>query len=110
MEWHILWNFQDNKWCKTRGHSEPSAILHMFYVLLVALKNKGIGCWIGSWFVAVLGYVDDLLLLAPSLRALRNMLSVRVSPRNIMLYFTVRSLNVSTSQCINMALTCYQFS
>ena len=47
-----------------------------FDVLLVKLKNEGAGCWLGNWFVAALGYADDVLLLAPTPRALRRMLSI----------------------------------
>ena len=33
-------------------------------------------CFIGNWFVAALGYADDVVLLAPTARAMRTMLGV----------------------------------
>ena len=45
-------------------------------MLLTELKRAGFGCFIGNWFAAALAYADDLILLAPSARAMRRMLSI----------------------------------
>ena len=42
--------------------------------LLAKLSNCGAGCYIGSDFVGVLAYTDDIVLLAPTLSALHKML------------------------------------
>jgi len=44
--------------------------------LLVALSKAGVGCFIGDYFVGALVYADDIVLLAPSASALRNMLAI----------------------------------
>jgi hypothetical protein len=43
-------------------------------VLLIALKEDGVGCHIGQWFIGALAYADDIVLLAPTSRAMRRML------------------------------------
>jgi hypothetical protein len=55
-----------------------SPILFCVYLdtLLIELKKAGVGCYIGNWFVAALGYADDVVLLAPTARAMRTMLGV----------------------------------
>jgi hypothetical protein len=55
-----------------------SPILFCVYidVLLLALKKDETRCFIGHLFVAALAYADDVLLLAPTRRALRHMLSI----------------------------------
>ena len=55
-----------------------SPILFCIYFdnLMLALKQTGIGCHIGSWFVGGLAYADDVVLLAPSASALRCLLRV----------------------------------
>ena len=40
------------------------------------LRSRGVGCHIGGIFVGVVGYADDLLLLAPSRKAAQIMLSI----------------------------------
>ena len=55
-----------------------SPILFAVYMdgLLLRLKNSGIGCNIGNWFVGCLAFADDLTLLAPSLSALKKLVSI----------------------------------
>ena len=40
------------------------------------LRNSGIGCYIGNFFVGALAYADDLALLAPSASAMRTLLKI----------------------------------
>jgi hypothetical protein len=49
-----------------------SPILFCVYLdtLLLELKKAGVGCFIGNWFVAALAYADDVVLLAPTARAI----------------------------------------
>jgi len=44
--------------------------------LLLRLAKTNIGCFIGKFFVGALAYADDVVLLAPSARAMRTMLAV----------------------------------
>ena len=55
-----------------------SAILYCFYVndLFKILRKNGAGCWINSNFFGIIGYSDDSFLLAPSLDALQEMLTI----------------------------------
>ena len=38
--------------------------------------KSGLGCYIGEWFLGALGYADDIVLLAPSANAMRNMIAI----------------------------------
>ena len=51
-----------------------SHVLFCLYIdgLLVVLSRAGVGCFIGSFFVGALAYADDIVLLAPSVTALRR--------------------------------------
>jgi len=55
-----------------------SPILFCVYldVLLTELKKADLGCFIGTWFAAALAYANDLILIAPSARAMRAMLAI----------------------------------
>jgi len=55
-----------------------SPILFCVYVdvLLTELKKADLACFIGTWFAAALAYVDDLILIAPSARAMQAMLAI----------------------------------
>ena len=48
----------------------------MYIGNLIQLAQSGVGCYIGSTFVGALAYVDDIVLVAPTPTALRQMLSV----------------------------------
>ena len=53
-----------------------SPIMFCVYIddLLLLLVKSEVGCFIGNWFVGVLAYADDIVLLAPSASAMRAML------------------------------------
>lgn len=55
-----------------------SPILFCVYldVLLVELQAADVGCFISNRFAAALAYADDIILLAPSARAMRRMLYI----------------------------------
>jgi len=55
-----------------------SPVLFCVYLdtLLIELQKAGLGCHIGHWFVAALAYADDVVLLAPTARAMRSMLTI----------------------------------
>ena len=54
-----------------------SPVLFCVYmdVLLLKLEAEGDGCWIGNHFFGSIGYADDLKLLTPSIKGLRNMIA-----------------------------------
>ena len=54
-----------------------SPIMFCLYIdeLLVKLADSGVGCWFGKFYVGVLAYADDIVLLAPSASSMRTMLS-----------------------------------
>ena len=46
------------------------------YLKLQELTKANVGCFIGNFFIGALAYADDIVLLAPTSRAMRIMLSV----------------------------------
>ena len=44
--------------------------------LLGKLAEEGVGCYIGNIFIGALAYADDIVLLAPTARAMRLMLCI----------------------------------
>jgi len=55
-----------------------SPILFSIYIddLLVRLSLSGVGCYVGRTFAGVLGYADDIVLIAPSPTAMRKFLAI----------------------------------
>lgn len=78
----VLWNgiysncFSVSNGVKQGGIISPILFCIYFDVLLLALRESGVGCHIGQWFVGALAYADDIVLLTPSARAMRKMLSI----------------------------------
>jgi hypothetical protein len=79
---NVLWNgFHSDCFSVSNGVKQGaiiSPILFCVYLdtLLMELRKAGVGCFIGDWFVAALGYADDVILLAPTARAMRTMLDI----------------------------------
>jgi len=57
----------------------PALFCMYFDELTHALKSAKYGCYIGFCFVGVLAYAEDLVLLAPSQNATRNMLKIAMN-------------------------------
>ena len=55
-----------------------SPILFCLYLdgLLAILAESNVGCFMGTWYFGALAYADDIVLLAPSARAMRLMLKI----------------------------------
>ena len=55
-----------------------STLLFTVYMdeLILRLKTKGIGCYIGIFYAGCIAYADDLTLLCPSVSGLQNMLAI----------------------------------
>ena len=62
----------------TRQRSVLSPALFSVYMddLIVKLRKAGLGCHMGGIFTGVVGYADDLLLMAPSRSAMETMLKI----------------------------------
>jgi len=79
---HVRWNgvlsksFAVLNGVKQGGIVSP--VLFCIYIdgLLQRLKDSNAGCWIGKVFVGALAYADDIVLLAPTPRAMRHMLQI----------------------------------
>jgi len=75
----IVWNNQYSDWFEINNGVKQggvlSPVLFCVYIddLLIALKSTGYGCFVGHMFTGVLTS-DDLVLLAPSQHAMRQML------------------------------------
>ena len=78
----VEWNgARSDIFCVTNGVRQGailSPILFCVYFddLLHALSDNGSGCYIGTFFVGALAYADDLVLIAPSANAMRQMLQI----------------------------------
>ena len=55
-----------------------SPVLFTIYIdeLLITLQSSGLGCYIGNLFMAALGYADDVVLITPTVSALKQMLKL----------------------------------
>ena len=55
-----------------------SPVLFTVYIdeLLITLQSSGLGCYIGNNFMAALGYADDVILITPTVSALKQMLKL----------------------------------
>ena len=77
----ILWNnvyaseFLSLNGVKQGGILSPYLFSTFINDLILELENRQ-GCFIGHMFYGCIVYTDDILLLAPSLRALRHMLNI----------------------------------
>ena len=78
----VLWNgIYSNSFAVRNGVKQGgivSPILFCGYVdgLLVMLKNSKVGCYVGDLCLSALGYADDIVLLAPTVWAIRILLNI----------------------------------
>ena len=78
---HVCWNgevsdtFAIGNGVKQGGVLSPRLFCVYIDDLFSILRRKKTGCWVNGEFVGLLGYADDLLLLAPSRDALQEMIS-----------------------------------
>jgi hypothetical protein len=75
-----------------------SPVLFCLYIdgLLLALARSGVGCFIGNTFVGALAYADDIVLIAPTASALRQLLAICDSYAN---EYCI-SFNAKKSKCL----------
>ena len=84
-----------------------SAILFCVYVndLYNLLRRKKCGCWIDGHYIGILGYSDDIILLAPSVDALKDMVQTCEE------YASSHNLEFSTHPIANKSKTkCMAFT
>jgi Reverse transcriptase (RNA-dependent DNA polymerase) len=78
----VLWNgitsssFRVSNGVIQGGILSPMLFCIYLDVLLLALKHAGVGCHLGKWFIGALAYADDIVLLAPTARAMRLVLKI----------------------------------
>ena len=78
---NVLWNGKTSKdfsignGVKQGGVLSPRLFCVYIDGLFAYLRRKKTGCWLNKEFVGILGYADDLLLLAPSRDALQEMIT-----------------------------------
>ena len=72
--------------------------------LIVKLRKSGVGCHVGGVFCGVVGYADDLCLLAPSRSAMKTMLQIceDFAEKNNLEFSTNPNPDKSKSKCIFM--------
>ena len=90
----------------TRQGSVLSPALFAIYMddLIVKLRKAGVGCHLGGVFTGVVGYADDLLLMAPSRSAMETMLKIceEYAEQNNLEFSTDPNPAKSKSKCIYM--------
>jgi hypothetical protein len=96
---HMSHYFKCSNGVKQGGILSP--ILFSIYMdeLLLELQQDGTGCWVGSEYVGVAAYADDLVLMSPSRQGLQRMI-------NICEQFSLKthvSFNPLKSVCIRMS-------
>ena len=71
-------------WSETRRRTTVTVFLFSVFIDdLVKLVNKGnIGCKIGASCTAIFLYADDIMLLAPSVQALKFLVNICISELN----------------------------
>ena len=81
-----------------------SVVLYCVYTnrLFEELRRSKIGCWLGHNYVGVLGYADDLFLIAPSIDGLQEMLKVceRYAGDHNLKFCTDVNPNKSKTKCM----------
>ena len=91
----------------TRQGSVLSPALFSVYMddLIARLRKSGVGCHIGGVFCGVVGYADDLLLMAPSRSAMETMLGLceEYAAENNLEFSTDPNPVKSKSKCIFMS-------
>ena len=68
--------FQTSNGVRQGGVLSPVLFCVYMDSLLYKLEEKGYGCWIGNSYFGAIGYADDLVLLSPTVKGLRNMLKI----------------------------------
>jgi hypothetical protein len=77
----VQWNdglshsFSISNGVKQGGILSPVLFCVYYDELLCKLKQTRMGCFVGQWFIGALAYADDVVLLAPSATAMRQLLA-----------------------------------
>ena len=77
----VTWNGKNSNTFSIRNGVKQGGVisprLYCIYTdgLFSLLRQKRTGCWVGDHYVGILGYADDLLLIAPSRDGLQEMIN-----------------------------------
>ena len=78
----VLWNgvysqnFPVVNGVKQGGILSPVLFCICIDNLLLTLRQTGVGCFLGSWFVGTLAYADIIMLMSPTATAMRQLLAL----------------------------------
>ena len=78
----VRWNFSESEFFSVQNGVRQGAVLSpllfSLYVneLIQKLRETGMGCWVGSSFMGIIAYADDLIILAPRRDALQKMIRI----------------------------------
>ena len=105
---NVRWNGQESRFFPISNGVKQgailSAILYCIYTngIFQELRRSNIGCFIGRNYVGVLGYADDLYLIAPCIDALQEMLSIceRYAADHNLKFSTDPNPNKSKTKCM----------
>ena len=73
---HITQLTRASNGVKQGGVMSPLLFTMYIDVLLCRLKRSGYGCYIGNMFCGALGYADDVIIMAPTVTATKQMLNI----------------------------------
>ena len=102
----VSWNgVKSDTFLATNGVRQGGIISPMLFniyldVLLNILREKGTGCHIGSNFIGCLAYCDDVIIMAPTLHGLQDMLDTcsELGTKYGVLYNTKKTLCLRISK------------
>jgi hypothetical protein len=104
----VRWGSVYSRWfklkCGVRQGGVLSPYLFALYVdvIIDKVREQRIGCYIGSFCLSILLYADDMLLLAPSLEALQQLIFICEKE----LFALDLSVNVKKSVCTRIGSRC----
>ena len=76
MDWLTFKPVLCSKWSQARSSLKSCFILYLYWWPVNEILDSDVGCYMGEDFLGVLGYADDIVLIAPSPSAMRKLLAI----------------------------------